>query len=204
MKILGIVVAVLLVIGGLWFLLFSDNTDVVDDFTNDDNEVVNTDDGGTLSNDTGFSGNANPNNSVSTADYVLLSENEAGDTVTVAAARLNEDGYIVLYRTGSDGQVTEIGSSELLTAGTYTNIEIETDLSVSDEDSVSAVLFADTDGNGVFSIEDGDTFITNVNSNIVGDIDVIGVDFEDEQAELLEQAEDVLERELENENEQSA
>lgn len=192
----GILIAVgaVLVIALVWFLFaWSDNS--MDDMNQDDDQASMTDDNTNEDSNTGDSTNNSP--------FVLLEENEAGDSVAVASASLQEDGFIVLYRTDSTtGEVEQIAVSGLLEAGVYADEPVFEGVTVDANDSVAAVVYVDN-GDGVFSTDD-DIFALDASGSMVNDVDVIAVPPSEEAAELLDQAEEVLERELEVESETEA
>ena len=125
-------------------------------------------------------------------NMVMLAENETGGRVTVAGATLTEDGYVVLFRQNSQGDVESIGSTPLLEAGTYADLSIQTDSPVAREQQVIAVLYAD-DGDSELELNGEDAFLTNIGGSIVLDIDVIDTDPADEPEELEAQAQELME-----------
>lgn len=119
-------------------------------------------------------------------NQVRLAENDTSSVVTVASATLTEPGYVVLYQVNSQDRVSEVGSSELLSPDTYSNLRVQLRNPVVKEQVLVAVLYADN-GDGTFNADAGDTYLSG-DSAIVFDVDVIDVPAAEESDELRARA----------------
>jgi|GEM_PF-4922237 len=76
-------------------------------------------------------------------------QNGSGESVSVRSATLPQKGFVVINGTPNGSQQV-LGASYLLDAGTSDNVRIELDQPVSESQSLTAVLYADSNGNGQF------------------------------------------------------
>ncbi len=123
---------------------------------------------------------------------VTLGETETGNFVTVSSATLLRPGYVVIYRVNSQGTVSVIGNSDLLSTGTHTNLRLQLDSIIAKEQTVVAVLHED-DGDGEFEFPESDFYLGNANMRIANDVDVVDVSAGNEPALLREQVVQYLE-----------
>lgn len=79
-------------------------------------------------------------------------QESSGETVLIESATIPTNGFIVVNGTGG-GAEQIIGSSYLLNAGTADNVRIELDRPLNDTESLTAVLYADSNGNGAFDAD---------------------------------------------------
>jgi len=119
-----------------------------------------------------------------TSNAVVLGEINNGNNVTVPFARLLEDGYVVLYRINSKGDVSLMGKSELLKAGTHTDIKIRLANMAVERQAIVAVLHED-DGDGKFEYPGADNYLLN-GALLSSDIDVVGIERSDRESKVLE------------------
>jgi len=165
---LTITLVVLVAIVAIFFLWYTNNK--TDEELNQDNRATTT------------------NTSVEqrlTRSAVVLEENEPGEEAEIKSAALSQSGFIVIFTTSTtstDGSVR--GVSNLLSAGTYSDLTIQLERATVAEETLVAVLFAD-DGNGVFDMGQ-DPYLSNQNLIIVSDVDVVGTSRGDEP-EILDQ-----------------
>ena len=131
------------------------------------------------------------NTPVTPSNQLVLAENEGGNIVTIAYAQLTEPGYVALFRMNSQSDVALIGSSDLLQPGEYTNLTIQLSSVAVEGQNMAGVLYSD-DGDEEFTYTEGDVYLTN-GTTFVSDVDVIGVDPEDEAEELSRQIDNYLE-----------
>ncbi len=173
---------VVLVIGGLFYLFNrADDTDLV----NNDDGVLNT----------GTNDTSNTNTTTGTAgtqleNVVQLRETSTGNTVVVQRAELTVPGYVVIYRTDSNGRTTVLGHSDLLTAGQHNIISLQLVTPIAKEQVIVAVLHKD-DGDGKFEVPGADAYLT-TGVQLATDVDVVDMPFTGESAELRAQAESYL------------
>lgn len=104
---------------------------------------------------------------------VDLAENETGNFADISQATLTKSGYVVLYKTNSNGESAIIGHSDLLTAGTHSNLRIQI-TPIAYKQAIVAVLHQD-DGDGKFEFPGADKYLVNSDATIVSDIDVVDV-----------------------------
>ncbi len=200
-KIVGVIIAAIVVIG-LVFYFMADDTAMND--MNSNNDI------GTMEemNDQGNQNNTNTNtntgtNNTTPANSVVLSPAETGNFARVQSATLLAPGYVVIYRVNSNSDTSVLGSSELLEAGTYSDLSIQLDSPIVREQTVVAVLHED-DGDGEFEFPGSDTYLGNSNQAVVSDVDVVDVKAEDEDEVLQEQVELFLENNAEMSEEDPA
>ncbi len=79
-------------------------------------------------------------------------QESSGETVLVDSATLPTNGFIVINGT-SGGDERVIGSSYLLNGGIADNIRIELNRPLNGSESLTAVLYADSNGNGAFDAD---------------------------------------------------
>jgi uncharacterized protein YxeA len=131
-------------------------------------------------------------NDVTPTNQLVLAENETSNSATIAYAQLTQPGYVALFRMNSQSDVSFVGSTDLLEAGEYTNVRVQLSSIAVEGQNLAAVLYADN-GDGEFTYTDGgDTYLTN-GTTFVSDVDVIGVDPEDEAEELSDHIDTYLE-----------
>ncbi len=186
---LGALVVVILIAVGVFF--FGDDTNTeMPSITVPTQQATTTD----TANQNTQQNNAGTNTAtpeVTPSNQLVLAENEGGNTITVAYAQLTQPGYVALFRMNSQSNVTFVGSSDLLAPGEYTNLTIQLSSLAVEGQNMAGVLYAD-DGDETFTYTEGDTYLTN-GTAFVSDVDVIGVDPEDEAEELSRQIDNYLE-----------
>ena len=189
-KILLAALVVVVVIAFGVFFLGNDGTDTEIpsiSVPNQQEQATTTNDQTTTPNNGGDS----TNTPVTPSNQLVLAENEGGNIVTIAYAQLTEPGYVALFRMNSQSDVALIGSSDLLQPGEYTNLTIQLSSVAVEGQNMAGVLYSD-DGDEEFTYTEGDVYLTN-GTTFVSDVDVIGVDPEDEAEELSRQIDNYLE-----------
>lgn len=189
-KILLAALVVVVVIALGVFFLGNDGTDTEIpsiSVPNQQEQATTTNDQATTPNNGGDS----TNTTVTPSNQLVLAENEGGNIVTIAYAQLTEPGYVALFRMNSQSDVALIGSSDLLQPGEYTNLTIQLSSVAVEGQNMAGVLYSD-DGDEEFTYTEGDVYLTN-GTTFVSDVDVIGVDPEDEAEELSRQIDNYLE-----------
>lgn len=189
-KILLAALVVVVVIALGVFFLGNDGTDTEIpsiSVPNQQEQATTTNDQATTPNNGGDS----TNTPVTPSNQLVLAENEGGNIVTIAYAQLTEPGYVALFRMNSQSDVALIGSSDLLQPGEYTNLTIQLSSVAVEGQNIAGVLYSD-DGDEEFTYTEGDVYLTN-GTTFVSDVDVIGVDPEDEAEELSRQIDNYLE-----------
>jgi hypothetical protein len=189
-KILLAALVVVVVIALGVFFLGNDGTDTEIpsiSVPNQQEQATTTNDQATTPNNGGDS----TNTPVTPSNQLVLAENEGGNIVTIAYAQLTEPGYVALFRMNSQSDVALIGSSDLLQPGEYTNLTIQLSSVAVEGQNMAGVLYSD-DGDEEFTYTEGDVYLTN-GTTFVSDVDVIGVDPEDEAEELSRQIDNYLE-----------
>ena len=189
-KILLAALVVVVVIALGVFFLGNDGTDTEIpsiSVPNQQEQATTTNDQATTPNNGGDS----TNTPVTPSNQLVLAENEGGNIVTIAYAQLTEPGYVALFRMNSQSDVALIGSSDLLQPGEYTNLTIQLSSVAVEGQNMAGVLYSD-DGDEEFTYTEGDVYLTK-GTTFVSDVDVIGVDPEDEAEELSRQIDNYLE-----------
>jgi hypothetical protein len=178
--IIGAVVIVAL--AGLYY--FMTRGADVDDVMNND-QASTTVDANNVSNTNGVGGRGAENS-------VVLAENETGNVAKVAEVTLTQPGFVAVYNVNSQGDTTLLGTSDLLTAGTHTDVTVQLDSVIARNQTLVATLHAD-DGDGKFEFPDSDFYLANGTTAIVSDVDVVDVAAANEDAQLQKQVETQLE-----------
>ncbi|MEX0917524.1 MAG: hypothetical protein WDZ93_00015 [Candidatus Paceibacterota bacterium] len=173
------------VLAGIYFFMQSDDVNM-DEVMNGDETADEMDDTDTNTSAGGNNSGAGPENNV------VLAENETGNFATIASATFTQQGFVAIYKVDSQGKTTLIGNTDLLEAGTHSNISVQLDSIVAKEETIVAVMHAD-DGDGEFEFPESDFYLNNSTSAFVADVDVVDVDFADEEASLQAQVETYLE-----------
>ena len=187
---------IIVILGGVYF--FMQNGDGMD--VNDTDDAMTTDEGDMDSGDSsmGQNGATGANGSGAAANSVMLAENEGGNIAKISYVSLDTPGFVVIYRVKSNGDSTFLGSTDLLQAGTHTDLSVQSQSPLIEEETLVAVLHEDTDGDGRFD-EDGDLYLNasdDSNTAIVTDVDVVAVDPTEESETLAEQVDAYIESEL--------
>lgn len=185
-----IVALILVAVGGLLLFTFSMNTaKTVPNTANDDtastsqevanyNAIVN-------AQNQQNTANQNPPTTAPLPNRVVLAEAVAGNFATAANVALTKPGYVVIYKINSNGDSSVLGHSDLLTAGTHSDVKIQLDNPVAFKESVVAVLHED-DGDEKFEYPDADMYLVNAGDLLVSDIDVVDVKSADAESKVLE------------------
>lgn len=185
-----------ILLAGILFIIFSSNDEIAQVISEVENEITkesspndlvatNTEDTVAASaNAAGANGGAAMQESIPATNYVILGELEGGNIVTVSQASLLQDGYIVLYRINNRGESSLVGKSDLLKAGTHTNVSIQLVSVVAEMQAIVAVLHRD-DGNGKFEYPGPDRYLLN-DGLLTSDIDVVGIQRSDRESRVLE------------------
>ncbi len=181
--IIGIVVV--LVLGIILVFAFGDDDNDLDLSLND-NAATTTGLGTTTGlNDQTGTGTDDAADANAMANTILLSDNEVGMNIVVDYVNLTDDGFVSLYRVNSNGDVVEIGSSDLLTAGIHQDVDISLTEGVVNDQAVVAVLFTDENGDGEFDTAAGDMPVRSASGSIVTDLDIVDQLAEQETDEML-------------------
>ncbi len=178
-----IVVAAVILLGGLWFMATRDDASM----TAENNNTP----GNTSAQNQGSS-TAPTTAGTPQAGSVMLAETTPGSKVVVQSAYLTAPGYIVVYRSTTDGDTKIVGKSSLLEMGAYSNHTITLDSSVSKDQSVTAVLHKD-DGDGKFEVPGDDSFMQSGSVRVISDVDVVGSPMSEEPDDLESQVEAYIE-----------
>ncbi len=178
-----IVLAAIIILGGLWFVATRDDASTL---TGTDSTPLGQTPGSTNT----------PTSATPGASAVVLGETTAGSRVTIQSAYLAQPGYIVVYRSTTDGDTKIVGHSALLETGQYTNLAITLDSAVAADQTVTAVLHKD-DGDGKFEVPGADAFMSSGNARVISDVDVVGSPKSDEPPLLESQVETYIEDALE-------
>lgn len=186
-KIVGVIIAAIVVIGLVSYFM-ADDTAM--------NDVNSNSDIGTVEEMNDQENQNNGNTNTAPANSVVLSPAETGNFARVQSATLSAPGYIVIYRVNSNSETSILGNSDLLAAGTYSDINIQLDSPIAREQTIVAVLHAD-DGDGEFEFPGSDIYLGNSNQAVVSDVDVVDVKAEDEDQVLQEQVELFLKKNAE-------
>jgi len=148
-------------------------------------------------NGTGTSTNQNSTTTglggVSSANAITLAQNNTGNFALVSNAKLSKPGYVVIHRVNSNSDSEIIGNSDLLSASTHTNINIQLDKPVAKGQTLVAVLHED-DGDGRFEFPTADFYLGDKTMRVVSDADIVDVEQVDEPALLKNQVELFLEK----------
>ncbi len=174
------VVAAIIIIGGLVFLMAGSND------TTPGTNATSTPVTGTPGT-TPAPTSATPGGSV-----VVMTEATPGSRVTIQSAQLAEPGYIVVYRSTTDGDTKIVGRSSLLESGAYSNLNITLDSAVTADQTVTAVLHKD-DGDGKFEVPGQDSFMSSGTATVISDVDVVGSPKSEEPPLLESQVEAYIE-----------
>ncbi len=100
------------------------------------------------------------------------------NVVTIAAATLVGNGFVVIHEQNADGTLssTTIGSSALLTAGRSLNIAITLSRNAVNGETLYAMLHSDTNGNGVYDDAATDEPVRDAVGEIITPSFVVSVD----------------------------
>jgi hypothetical protein len=111
---------------------------------------------------------------VSPSDIVADDQTSDGTTITVASVTLPSPGFIAVHG-NSDGQPGPvIGNSELLPAGTSTNVVVTLDLALTATDMVFPMVHIDMNSNGVYEFFPPDETIDSPGTFADGSVAVVG------------------------------
>ena len=188
---LAVLVVVILIAVGVFFLGDDTNTEMPS-ITVPNQQATTTDVADENSRQQNNTGTNTTPQEVAPSNQLVLAENETSNSATIAYAQLTQPGYVALFRMNSQSDVSFVGSTDLLEAGEYTNIRVQLSSMAVEGQNLAAVLYADN-GDGEFTYTDGgDTYLTN-GTTFVSDVDVVGVDPEDEAEELSDHIDTYLE-----------
>jgi len=195
-KIFTIVIVILVIVATAAYFMSEDdaNMDTMPEATpeqSQEQDSQNNQENTTEAETSASAGNTAPRNGV------LLAPTETGMKATVGSAVLAQPGYVVVYRVNSQNETQVIGNTDLLSAGSYSNIVVDLEAGIVKDQTVVAVLHAD-DGDGEFEFPGSDGYLGDANQSIYSDVDIVDVDAADESAEL---AENVAEALIENQEE---
>lgn len=185
---------VILILLGVYFFMQSDDM-MNDDAMNDD--IASQDDDALT--DTNDDMN-NDSNEVSSS--VVLAENETGNFANIASVTLSDPGFVAIYKVNSNGDTSLLGNTDLLSAGTHSDISVQLGTVVAKEETIVAVLHAD-DGDGEFTFPESDFYLGNETSAVVSDVDVVDVDYVDEAETLQAQVEAYIEASMDEMNDEN-
>ena len=79
-------------------------------------------------------------------------QQSSGETILIQSATLPSNGFIVINGT-SNGTERVLGSSYLLNAGLADNVRIDLNQPINGSASLTAILYADSNGNGAFDAD---------------------------------------------------
>lgn len=187
-----IIVALVILAAVVYFMTGKD--DVALDVVSDETVEVSEDQDDQVSVDAGTGAGANTNNTVQT-NSVVLAAAETGMKATISRAVLSVPGYVVVYRVNSQNKTEVIGSTDLLSAGAYSNLSVSLDSGIAKDQTIVAVLHAD-DGDGEFEFPGSDGYLSDANQSVYSDVDVVDMSAEDESEALDENVKEFL---MENE-----
>lgn len=192
MKQAAIIGAIIIVVLGGIYLLFGRD----DAMMNENGDNGTADESNTMGDESSPGANGAGGDRTTPANRVVLAENETGNFANIAQATLTESGFVVVYKVNSRGETTYLGNTDTLEAGTYSDLSVQLDTVVADEETIVAVLHADN-GDGEFEAG-SDAYLGNADMPVVSDVDVIDTAFENESVELQSQVEAYIEAEMEN------
>jgi len=111
---------------------------------------------------------------VSPSDIAAEDQSSDGTTITVASVTLPSPGFIAVHG-NSDGQPGPvIGNSDLLPAGTSTDVVVTLDLPLTATDMVFPMVHIDMNSNGVYEFFPPDETIDSPGTLADGSVAVIG------------------------------
>lgn len=111
---------------------------------------------------------------VSPSDIVAEDQSSDGTTITVASVTLPSPGFIAVHG-NSDGQPGPvIGNSELLPAGTSTDVVVTLDQPLTATDMVFPMVHIDMNSNGVYEFFPPDETIDSPGTFADGGVAVVG------------------------------
>lgn len=87
---------------------------------------------------------------------IQFNDQSASDHVTIAEVTLPEPGFVVIHE--DDTSETVIGESDLLSADTHEDVRIALDDSLGGDQTLIAVVYADTNGNDEFDAGTDEAF----------------------------------------------
>lgn len=191
-----IIAALLLVVGGVGYIIFHENTEKgeVANVTADnqsDSDATDSDTNSasgtntTTSNNTSTPSSASNSGDMTPHAKIVLNENTEGKLVKIKSAELIEPGFIVIYEMNEPDNIHLIGVSRLLQAGTYNDYVVNTGAPINSDNPIIATVVVDN-GTGEFSAEN-DVFATDADG-IVADIDVVDVPRAEDAEEIVDAA----------------
>ncbi len=96
------------------------------------------------------SGGATADPPTQPASITFDAQDSDGTTITIAAAELPADGFIAVHGDGGGSPGPVIGVSELIRAGTSTDVVITLDAPLEGDTTLYPMVHIDTNGNGIY------------------------------------------------------
>lgn len=110
----------------------------------------------------------------SPSEIVAEDQSSDGTTVTVASVTLPSPGFIAIHGNADGAPGPVIGNSELLPAGTSTDVVVTLDLPLTATDMVFPMVHIDMNGNGVYEFFPPDETIDSPGLFADGAVAVVG------------------------------
>lgn len=120
---------------------------------------------------------ADPDTPPTTGPAAIEAQDQStdGTTVTVASVTLPTDGFVVVHAAGDGGPGAVIGHSDLLAAGTTTDVEVVLDEPLEDDAMVFPMAHVDANGNGVYEFAPPDVVTDVPATTEEGEVAVVGI-----------------------------
>lgn len=113
---------------------------------------------------------------ISPAEIVFEAQTSDGTSIVVASVTLPSPGFIAVHANadGSPGPV--IGNTELLLAGTSTNVTVMLDEPLTSTDLLFPMVHIDMDGDGIYTFEPPDNIVDIPAQTADGQVAVVGAE----------------------------
>jgi hypothetical protein len=113
---------------------------------------------------------------VSPSDIVAEDQSSDGTTITVASVTLPSPGFIAVHGNSDGAPGPVIGNSELLPAGTSTDVVVTLDQPLTATDMVFPMVHIDMNSNGVYEFFPPDETIDSPGTFADGAVAVVGLE----------------------------
>lgn len=113
---------------------------------------------------------------VSPSDIVAEDQSSDGTTITVASVTLPSPGFIAVHGNSDGAPGPVIGNSELLPAGTSTDVVVTLDQPLTATDMVFPMVHIDMNSNGVYEFFPPDETIDSAGTFADGAVAVVGLE----------------------------
>ncbi len=110
------------------------------------------------------------------ADIVFEAQESDGSSIVVASVTLPAAGFIAVHSNADGGPGAIIGHSDLLQAGTTTDVVVVLDTPLAATDLLFPMVHIDIDGDGVYTFEPPDNAVDTPGATAGGDIAVVGAE----------------------------